>query len=98
MKQEREAWIAAAWALCMRKETGREYWFEIVTQDLTPDCKVIYIDQSKGHNQRCIHNLEIIEWDHHRENMMGLVRQKCAKGYPPYFTLVGIMYLPLKDD
>lgn len=89
VKQEREAWIAAAWALCMQQETGREYWIEIETQDQTPDCKVHYIDKSKGHNHRFTHNLEIVEWDHHRPNFMDVVRQKCAKGgYPPYFSLV----------
>jgi hypothetical protein len=89
VKQEREAWIAAAWALCMQKETGREYWIEIETQDLTPDCKVHHIDQSKGYNHRFTHNLEIVEWDHHRDNVMDVIRQKCTKGgYPPYFTLV----------
>jgi uncharacterized protein YndB with AHSA1/START domain len=88
-KQEREAWIAAAWALCMQQETGRQYWIEIETVDQTPDCKVHYIDQSEGHNHRFTHNLEIVEWDHHRPHFMDLVRQKCAKGgYPPYFTLV----------
>jgi len=89
VKQEREAWIAAAWALCMQQETGREYWIEVETRDQTPDCKVHYIDQSEGHNHRFTHNLEIVEWDHHRPNLMDVVRQKCAKGgYPPYFTLV----------
>jgi hypothetical protein len=89
VKQEREAWIAAAWALCMQQETGRQYWIEIETQDQTPDCKVHYIDQSKGYNVRCTHNLEIAEWDPHRPELMDIIRQKCAKGgYPPYFALV----------
>ena len=87
-KQEREAWIAAVWALCMREETGREYWVEIETKDLTPDCKVTYIDQSRGGNQACAHNLEIVEWDHHRDDVMDVVSQKCAKRYPDCFTLV----------
>ena len=88
VKQEREAWIAAAWALCMQQETGREYWIEIVTQDQTPDCKVHFIDQSKGYNHLFTHNLEIVEWDPHRPDLMDVVRQKCAKAYPSYFSLV----------
>jgi uncharacterized protein YndB with AHSA1/START domain len=88
-KQEREAWIASAWALCMQQETGREYWIEVETKDQTPDCKVHFIDQTKGYNHRFTHNLEIVEWDHHRSDFMDLVRQKCAKGgYPPHFSLV----------
>ena len=87
-RQEREAWIAAVWALCMRQETGREYWVEVETQELTPDCKVHYIDQSRGGNQCFTHNLEIVEWDHHRDDVMEVVRQKCARAYPAFFTLV----------
>jgi hypothetical protein len=88
VKQEREAWIAAAWALCLQQETGREYWIEIVTQEQTPDCKVHFIDQSEGHNNIFTTHLEIVEWDPHRPNLMDVVRQKCAKRYPSYFTLV----------
>ena len=102
VKQEREAWIAAVWALCLREETGREYSIEIVTKDQTPDCKVIYLKKSNGDHHRIVSNLEIVEWDDHRPNMMDLVRQKCAKAYPPYFTLIVLARngkgLQLPDD
>ncbi len=88
-KQEREACIAAIWALGVQSTTGvNEYWIEVVTKDQTPDCKVIFFDTSKGYNHRKIMNLEIVEWDEHRDNMLELIEQKCGKGYPSYFFLV----------
>jgi hypothetical protein len=88
-KQEREACIAAIWALGVQNTTGvKEYWVEVVTRDQTPDCKVIFLDTSAGHNHRKIMNLEIVEWDAHRENMLELIEQKCGKAYPSYFFLV----------
>lgn len=64
-----------------------EYWVEVVTDDETPDCKVIWLDASSGRNHRKIMNLEIVEWDEHRDNMLELIEQKCAKAYPQYFFL-----------
>ncbi|MGC2698115.1 MAG: hypothetical protein WA738_20190 [Candidatus Angelobacter sp.] len=88
-KQEREACIAAIWAYGVQHITNvREYWVEVVTMDQTPDCKVIFFDTSAGYNHRKIMNLEIVEWDEHRENMLELIEQKCGKAYPPYFFLV----------
>ena len=88
-KKEREAYIAAVWAYGVQRTTRfPEYWVEIVTQDETPDCKVIFLDTSAGYNHRKIMNVEIVEWDEHRESMLELIEQKCAKAYPPYFFLV----------
>jgi hypothetical protein len=87
-KREREAWISAVWALGLRETTGREYWIEIVTDDQTPDTKVHFLDQSAGHNHRMTHNLEIVEWDEHRSDVMDVIAQKCRKAYPSYFHLV----------
>lgn len=88
-KKEREAYIAAVWAYGVQRTTGwPEYWVEIVTEEQTPDCKVIFLDTSAGYNNRKIMNVEIVEWDEHRESMLELIEQKCAKAYPPYFFLV----------
>ncbi len=88
-KQEREACIAAIWAYGVQHITGiQEYWVEVVSMDQTPDCKVIFLDTSAGHNHRKIMNLEIVEWDEHRENMLELIEEKCGNAYPPYFFLV----------
>jgi hypothetical protein len=88
-KQEREACIAAIWAYGVQRITKvPEYWVEVVTMDQTPDCKVVWLDTSEGHNHRKIMNIEIVEWDEHRDSMLELIEQKCAKAYPPYFFLV----------
>ena len=88
LKQEREAWIAAVWSLGLRQLTGKEYWIELETSELTPDAKVHFIDQASGYNKIMTHNLEIVEWDEHRTNVAEVVEQKCQKAYPPYFSLV----------
>src|SRR5438270_330325 len=63
-KQEREACIAAIWAYGVQRITKvPEYWVEVVTMDQTPDCKVVWLDTSEGHNHRKIMNIEIVEWD-----------------------------------
>jgi hypothetical protein len=83
-KQEREACIAAIWAYGVQRITKvPEYWVEVVTMDQTPDCKVVWLDTSEGHNHRKIMNIEIVEWDEHRDSMLELIEQKCAKAYPP---------------
>lgn len=88
-KKEREAYIAAVWAFGMQCTTGfPEYWVEIVTREQTPDCKVIFLDATDGYNERNIMNVEIVEWDEHRESMLELIEEKCAKAYPPNFFLV----------
>lgn len=88
VKQEREAWIAAVWALGLREITGREYWIEVETRDQTPDCKVRYVDSSPGYNLRGTINVEIVEWDQHRPDVMDVIVPKCAKAYPEHFTLL----------
>jgi hypothetical protein len=88
-KREREAWISAVWALGLRETTTHiEYWIEIETREQTPDCKVIFIDRTKGYNHRKILNVEVVEWDEHREKVMGLIREKCMRRYPSYFFLL----------
>lgn len=88
-KQEREACIAAIWAYGVQHITKvQEYWVEVVTTDQTPDCRIIFLDASAGYNHRKIMNLEIVEWDEHREDMLELIEQKCGKAYPSYFFLV----------
>ena len=88
LKQEREAWIAAVWALGLRQLNGREYWVELETREPTPDAKVHFIDQGAGYNKVLTHNVEIVEWDEHRADIAKLIQQKCQKAYPPYFSLV----------
>jgi len=89
LKQEREACIAAIWAYGIQNITGiDEYWIEVVTDDQTPDCKVVFLDTSAGYNHRKMMNLEIVEWELHRENMLEIIEQKCGKAYPSYFFLV----------
>lgn len=88
VKQEREAWISAVWALGLREITGREYWIEIETRDQTPDCKVRYVDSSPGYNLRGTINVEIVEWEQHKPDVMDVITPKCAKAYPRHFTLL----------
>jgi hypothetical protein len=88
VKREREAWISAVWALGLREITGRQYWIEVETRDQTPDCKVRYVDSSLGYNLRGTINVEIVEWDEHRPDVMDVIIPKCAKAYPEYFTLL----------
>src|SRR6185312_5355589 len=59
VKKEREACIAAIWSYGIQRITGRQHWIEIITKDQTPDCRVMYLDQSKGHNNRMLMHLEI---------------------------------------
>jgi hypothetical protein len=88
VKQEREAWISAVWALGLREITGKEYWIEVEARDQTPDCKVRYVDSSPGYNLRGTINVEIVEWDHHRPDVMDVITPKCAKKYPRDFCLL----------
>src|SRR5260370_41112404 len=89
LKQEREACISAIWAYGIQSITGvEEYWIEVETKERTPDCKVVFFDQSAGYNHRKVMNVEIVEWDLHRGNMLELIGEKCAKAYPSYFFLV----------
>ena len=88
VKQEREAWISAVWALGLREITSREYWIEVETRDQTPDCKVRYVDSSPGYNLRGTINVEIVEWDQHRPDVMDVIVPKCAKAYPGNFSLL----------
>jgi hypothetical protein len=91
-KQEREACIAAIWALGLQTSSEvKEYWIEVETRDQTPDCKVVSLDSSKGHNNRTIIDVEIVEWDEHRDNMLELIEQKCGKAYPSNFFLVAFV-------
>lgn len=88
-KKEREGYIAAVWAYGVQSTTNvQEYWVELIDNDHTPDCKVIFIDASAGHNEQKVMNVEIVEWDEHRKSMLELIEEKCAKAYPPYFFLV----------
>ena len=34
------------------------------------------------------HNFEIVDWEEHVDDLMELVRRKCERAYPAYFTLV----------
>jgi hypothetical protein len=86
-KHQREAWITAVWALGLREITGCEYWIEVEMKD-PPDCKVRYVDSSAGYNQRGTINVEIVEWDHHRPNVMDVIIRKCANKYPGDFRLL----------
>lgn len=89
LKQEREACIAAIWALGVQSITEvKEYWIEVETKDRTPDCKVTFFDTSAGHNHRKIFNLEIVEWEEHRDSMLELIEKKFGNRYPSYFFLI----------
>ena len=88
VKRERESWITAVWALGLREITGRQYWIEVETRDQTPDCKVRYIDSSLGYNLRGTINVEIVEWEHHRPDVMDVIAPKCARAYPRNFFLL----------
>jgi hypothetical protein len=72
----------------LRRLTGKEYWIELETIDLTPDAKVHSIDQTAGYNNVLTHNVELVEWDEHRADIGELIEQKCRRAYPPYFSLV----------
>lgn len=87
-KQEREAWISAVWSLGLHEITGNEYWIEIETRDATPDCKVHFIDPSSGNNNVMTINVEVVEWEEHRDDVMDVIAPKCAKAYPAFFFLV----------
>jgi hypothetical protein len=88
VKQEREAWITAVWALGLREITGRQYWIEVETREQTPDCKVRYVDSSPCYNLRGTINVEIVEWEHHRPEVMDVIAPKCARAYPGNFFLL----------
>jgi DNA-directed RNA polymerase subunit RPC12/RpoP len=87
-KREREAWTTAVWALGLTQIDGREHWVEIETEDDTPDTKVHRLDQSNGHNKIETYNVEVVDWEQHVDDLIQIVRQKCAKAYPFYFWLV----------
>ena len=88
LKKEREAYASAIWSLGLTEVDAREYWVEIETIDQTPDTKVHYLDQSSGYNHRNIYNVEVVDWELHHDHPMQVIRQKCARAYPPYFFLL----------
>jgi hypothetical protein len=87
-KQEREAWTTAAWALGLKEIEERDYWVEIETEGGTPDTKLHRLDQSAGHNKIETYNVEVVDWEEHVDDPMQIIRQKCARAYPPYFGLL----------
>jgi hypothetical protein len=75
-------------ALGLMQVDAHEHWIEIETVDQTPDTKVHYLDQSAGYNHRKIYNVEVVDWEPHIDDPMEVIRQKCARAYPPYFFLL----------
>lgn len=88
LKKEREAYASAVWSLGLTEVDAHEHWIEIETVDQTPDTKVHYLDQSAGYNHREIYNVEVVDWEPHIDDPMQVIRQKCARAYPPYFFLL----------
>ena len=90
LKQEREAWISAMWALALWVIDKRQYWVEIIgTAEQTPDTKLHYLDQSTGKNENKIINIEVVDWEEHVDHPIQLIRKKCcARAYPNYFCLL----------
>ena len=88
LKKEREAYASAVWSLGLSEVDGHEHWIEIETIDQTPDTKTHYFDQSAGYNHGKIYNVEVVDWEPHIDDPMQVIRQKCARAYPPYFILL----------
>jgi hypothetical protein len=55
---------------------------------LTPDCRVHLFDRSAGYNHLMTQNVEIVEWDEHRSDLIEVIAQKCIRAYPKYFFLL----------
>jgi hypothetical protein len=87
-KREREAWTTGMFGLGLAKLTGHEYWVEIETLDQTPDTRIRRIDQSSGHNVVSTQSCEIVDWEEHVDDILQVIRQKCARAYPPHYCLL----------
>ena len=87
-KHEREAWTTGLYALGLSLMNEQEYWLEVETVDQTPDTRVHRIDQGSGHNVIMTQDVEVVDWVDHVDEIMTVVRQKCAKAYPPNFCLL----------
>ncbi len=88
-KKEREAWTTGMFALALKKLKQQEFWIEIETAENTPDTKLHHIDQSTGRNNIETRDIEVVDWDEHVDDIMEVIRKKCARAYPRnYFLLV----------
>lgn len=87
-KQEREAWVAAAFLLGLGKIEGSEYWLEINTENDTPDIYAYYLKQINGNNHRDVLPLEIVDFEEHSKTIGSLIERKSRNAYPPYFALI----------
>jgi len=87
-KKEREAWTTAMLALALMKLTGQEWWIEIETVGNTPDTKLQRIDQSPGGNIIQTYEIEVVDWEKNVDNIMDVIRKKCARAYPSKYLLL----------
>jgi len=87
-KEEREAWTTALLALGFKEMGEPDSWVEIEMLENTPDTKLRRLDQSTGHNKIEILNIEVVAWEEHVDDAIQVIRQKCARAYPPDFGLV----------
>lgn len=88
LKSEREAWVTAIWALGLIEVANKQYWIEIETENATPDTYLYYLEQIDGNNHRSVASIEVTDWEEHTEDIFEIIKSKCSKFYPNYFTLL----------
>jgi len=87
-KKEREAWTTAMLALALRKLTGVEWWIEIETVENTPDNRLRRPDQTTSGNIIQTYEIEIVDWERNVDDIMEVIRKKCARAYPSNYLLL----------
>jgi hypothetical protein len=87
-KKEREAGTTALLALALSKLYGETLYIEIETVDNTPDTRLHSLDQSSGHNTIQTRSIEIVDWEENVPDIMEVIKKKCSRAYPDYYSLV----------
>jgi hypothetical protein len=87
-KKEREAWTTAMLALTLSKLTAEEWWIEIETVDNTPDTRLRRLNQTPSGNIIETHEIEVVDWEGNVDDIMEVIRKKCARAYPGNYLLL----------
>jgi hypothetical protein len=56
--------------------------------DNTPDTRLHSIDQSSGRNVIQTRSIEVVDWEENVPDIMDVIRKKCGRAYPDYYSLV----------
>jgi hypothetical protein len=75
-------------ALALSKIYGETLYIEIETVENTTDTRLHSIDQSSGRNVVQTRSIEVVDWEENVPDIMDVIRKKCRRAYPDYYSLV----------